>query len=365
VAPAYCLHLQDGVIVKTVEKNRTNLKNLTFEEQDDLFKTMGEPPFRARQLRKWLYQKHCRDIAAMTDFPKALREKLSQNYVADGLKTVERKVSQDGTIKQLFELTDGLTVETVYIPEGKRRTVCVSTQVGCKFRCEFCETGKQGFTRNLRTDEIVNQVIEVNNDSDAGAATNVVLMGMGEPLDNFEPVAETLRLLNSKEGFGIGKRRITLSTAGVVPGIYRLGELGLGVNLAISLHAADDETRTRLMPINKKQPVRELMKACRDFPLSPQRLITMEIVLFDSVNDSVSDADKLAAALRGVRAKVNLLRFNQVSTGGLKASPDEKIERFMARLAAKDIPVTLRESRGADIMAACGQLKSANQATFG
>jgi len=351
--------------LEIVEKNRINLKDLTFEEQDDLFKTMGQPPFRARQLRKWLYQKHCRDISAMTDFPKALRDKLSQNYVADGLKTVERKVSQDGTIKQLFELADGLTVETVTIPEGKRRTVCVSTQVGCKFRCVFCETGKQGFTRNLRAGEILNQVIEVNNDSDAGAATNVVMMGMGEPLDNFEPVAQSLRLLNSKDGFGIGKRRITLSTAGVVPGIYRLGELGLGVNLAISLHAADDEIREKLMPINKKQPVRELMKACRDFPLSPQRLITMEIVLFDSVNDSVSDADKLAAALRGIRAKVNLLRFNQVSTGGFKASPDEKIERFMARLAAKDIPVTLRESRGADIMAACGQLKSASHAALG
>mgnify|MGYP002279799777 CR=1 FL=1 len=211
----------------------------------------------------------------------------------------------------------------------------------------------------------MNQIIGVNNDSDAGAATNVVMMGMGEPLDNFEPVAQSLRLLNSKEGFGIGKRRITVSTAGVVTGIQRLGELGLGVNLAVSLHAADDETRAKLMPINKKQPVRELMKACRDFPLAPQRLITMEVVLFDSVNDSVSDADKLAAALRGVRAKVNLLRFNPTSTSGFKASPDEKIKRFMARLAAKDIPVTLRESRGADIMAACGQLKSSSHAAFG
>ncbi|MFQ5430895.1 MAG: 23S rRNA (adenine(2503)-C(2))-methyltransferase RlmN [Nitrospinota bacterium] len=348
-----------------MEKNRINLKDLTSQEQDDLFKTMGEPLYRARQLRKWLYQKHCHNISAMTDFPKALRDKLSQDYAADGLKTVERKVSQDGTIKYLFELDDGLTVETVYITEGKRRTVCVSTQVGCKFRCVFCETGKHGFIRSLRPGEIVNQVIEVNNDSDAGTATNVVLMGMGEPLDNFEPVAQSLKLLNSKEGFGIGKRRITLSTAGVVPGIRRLGELGLGVNLAISLHAADDETRTRLMPINKKYPVRELMKACRDFPLPPQRLITMEVILFDSVNDSVSDAVKLAVALRGVRAKVNLLRFNQVSSSGFTASSDEKIERFMAKLEAKDIPVTLRESRGADIMAACGQLRSASHATFG
>ena len=343
-----------------VEKRRINLKNLTPKEQDDLFKTMGEPPYRARQLRKWLYQKYCCDIAAMTDFPKALREKLSQNYVADGLKTVERKVSQDGTIKYLFELEDGLTIETVNIPEGKRMTVCVSTQVGCKFRCEFCETGKQGFTRNLSVSEIVNQIIEANNDADCGTATNVVLMGMGEPLDNFEAVAEALRLLNSDEGFGIGKRRITLSTAGVVPGIQKLGELGLGINLAISLHAADDDTRTELMPINKKYPVRELMKACRDFPLTAQRAITMEVILFDSVNDTPSDAAKLIAALKGVRAKVNLIRFNNVSAGRLKPSPDEKIERFMARIAVARIPVTLRESRGGDIMAACGQLKSSS-----
>ena len=351
--------------MKTVEKNRINLKELSSQEQDDLFKTMGEPPYRTRQLRKWLYQKYCCDISAMSDFPKALREKLSQNYVADGLKTVDRKLSKDGTIKYLFELADGLTVETIFIPGGNRRTVCVSTQVGCKFRCDFCETGKQGFTRNLNVGEILNQVIEVNNDPDSGNVTNVVLMGMGEPLDNFEPVAEALRLFNSKEGFGIGKRKITLSTAGVVPGIQRLGELGLGVNLAISLHAADDETRTRLMPINKKYPVREVLKACRYFPLAPQRLITMEVILFDSVNDSVSDAEKLAAALKGIRAKVNLMRFNQVSSGGFKASPDEKIYQFMARLTAKDIPVTLRESRGADIMAACGQLKSASQAAIG
>ena len=343
-----------------MEKNRINLKELTSQEQDDLFKTMGEPAYRARQLRKWLFQKQCCDIAAMSDFPKALREKLSENYVADSLKTVDKKVSRDGTIKYLFELPDSLTVETIFIPGKKRKTICISTQVGCKFRCDFCETGKQGFTRNLNVGEIVNQVIMANNDTDSDAVTNIVLMGMGEPLDNFEPVAESLRLFNSKEGFGISKRKITLSTAGLVPGIQKLGELDLGLNLAISLHAADDETRTKLMPINKKQPVRELMKACRDFPLAPQRLITMEVILFDSVNDSVSDAEKLAGVLKGVKAKVNLMRFNQVSSSRLKASTDEKMERFMARLVAREIPVTIRASRGADIMAACGQLKSAH-----
>jgi 23S rRNA (adenine2503-C2)-methyltransferase len=294
----------------------------------------------------------------MTDFSKTLRERLSQKYCADGLKTVDRKTAPDGTIKYLFELEDGLTIETVYIPDENRSTVCVSTQVGCKFRCEFCATGKQGFLRNLQTAEILNQVIAVQNDPDAGKVTNVVFMGMGEPLDNFNPVIESLRVLNSNEGFGIGKRRITLSTAGIVAGIKKLGELRLGVNLAISLHAADNELRTRLMPINKKNPVRELMKACAKFPQSPQRLITMEVILFDSVNDSVSDAEKLVAALKGVRAKVNLIRFNSIPSCTLKGSPDEKIERFMARISAAAVPVTLRESRGGEITAACGQLKS-------
>ena len=344
-----------------VEKNLVNLKELTFQEQDAVIKKMGEPPFRARQLRKWLYQKNCCDIGAMTDFSKALREKLSREFTAEGLITADKAVSGDGTVKYLFELSDGLTVETVLIPDEKRNTVCVSTQVGCKFGCLFCATGQQGFVRDLTAGEIANQVIESQTDltaRQAGKVTNVVFMGMGEPLDNFGALADVLRLFTSSEGFGLGKRRITVSTAGVVPGIEKLGDLGLGVNLAISLHSASDATRSLLMPINKKYPVKALMKSCAEFPLQPQRSITMEVILFDGVNDSAVDAKILVTALRGVKAKVNLLRFNPVSHCGYTASPMGKVESFMARLLAARIPVTLRQSRGADIMAACGQLKS-------
>ncbi|GMT41834.1 MAG: dual-specificity RNA methyltransferase RlmN [bacterium] len=336
---------------------KTNLKNLTFGEQSSLIKKLGEPAFRARQISKWLYVKRCCDIEKMTNLSKSLRDKLSEKYCADGLVTVEKMKSEDRVIKYIFGLSDGLyAVETVYIPEEKRGTVCLSTQVGCRFACLFCATGRQGFKRNLTLGEILNQIVEVQNDPEAGTVTHVVIMGMGEPLDNFDVVVEALTIMNSKDGFGIGKRRITLSTVGLAPEIRRLGELDLDVNLAVSLHSADDEIRSRLLSVNKKYPVSELMKACREFPLKPQRKITMEIVLFDGVNDSPTDAKKLIKALHGVRAKVNLIRLNRVESCSLIPSPADKMADFKERLLTARIPVTIRKSRGGDIRAACGQL---------
>jgi len=333
-----------------------NLKDLTFTAQDELVASLGEPKFRAKQVRDWLYAKNCRDIAQMTNLSKSLREKLAAAHCADGLKTLDRQVSADGTVKYLFGLTDGQSVETVYIQEEKRQTVCVSTQVGCKFSCAFCATGRQGFARDLSLGEILNQVTEAR--VDAGDVTNVVFMGMGEPLDNYANVVEAARILNAKEGFNIGGRRITISTVGLAPRIEQLAGEGLNVNLAISLHAADNVIRTRLLPVNKKYPVEKLMESLKKYPLKQGRKITMEVILFDGVNDSEQDAKKLVRALHGLSTKVNLIRFNPVPHADLQPSPNARVEQFQELLEKGGIDTTIRISKGGDIQAACGQLRS-------
>lgn len=337
---------------------KRNLKDLAFDELAEVIKKLGEPPFRARQIFRWMYKKQICEIGEMSNLPKSLRENLSKEYCASGLELADKKLSEDGTIKYLFRLSDGQAVESVYIPDEKRGTVCVSTQAGCMFACAFCATGLQKFARNLSMGEIVNQVITVQKDRGAATVTHLVIMGMGEPLDNFDATVGAVRIFNSENGLGIGKRRITLSTAGVIPKIYRLGELALDINLAVSLHSADDEVRSRLMPINKKYPVSGLMKALREFPLKPQRKITIEILLFEGVNDSPNDAKKLIRALHGIKAKVNLIRFNPVHSCSLLPSPDDRLKIFKERLENAEIVVTTRKSRGGDIQAACGQLKT-------
>lgn len=345
----------DGVVVKM----RVNLKDLTFGDLDALAAQMKEPAFRAKQVRDWLYKKNCCSISEMTNLPKQLREKLEAGHCADGLEAVRKNTSSDGVLKYLFKLRDGLLVETVYIPEEGRRTVCVSSQVGCRFACAFCATGGQGFSRNLSLAEILNQVIEVRRDPDAGEPTNVVFMGMGEPLDNFDAVTSAVAILNSPDGFNIGGRRITISTAGMAGQIRKLAETGLNMNLAISLHSADDKTRSLLMPINRRYPLDDLIRACADYPLKHGRKLTFEAVLFDGVNDSPQDAAKLIRALHPVRAKkINLIRFNPVPEISYRPSPPEKVNAFKGLLENAGIDTTIRVSRGADIAAACGQLKS-------
>jgi 23S rRNA (adenine2503-C2)-methyltransferase len=338
---------------------RKNLKDFSFEELDSVIAGLKEPAFRAKQIRDWVYSKNCCSISDMTNLSKPFREKLDAAYCADGLTVVKKTASRDGTIKYLFGLKDELCVETVYIPEESRRTVCVSTQVGCKFACAFCATAKQGFSRNLSLGEILNQIIEVRRDPDAGEPTNVVFMGMGEPLDNFGPVTSAIGILNSPDGFNIGGRRITVSTAGIPGQIKKLADTGLSMNLAISLHSGDDKIRTTLMPINKKNPLAEVVKACADYPLKQGRKITFEIILFDGVNDSAQDAAKVIRALHPVRSKkVNLIRFNPVPQITYKPSSTEKVNAFKKALENADIDTTIRISRGDDIAAACGQLKS-------
>lgn len=338
---------------------RINLKDLSFKELDSVITSLGEPAFRGKQIRDWIYSKNCCSISDMTNLSKPFREKLGDSYTAAGFDSSKKSVSKDGTIKYLFGLNDGAGVETVYIPEESRRTVCVSTQVGCRFACGFCATGKQGFSRNLSLGEIINQIVEVRRDPEAGEPTNVVFMGMGEPLDNFGPVTSAIEIINAPDGFNIGGRKITLSTAGIPAQIRKLAETGLNMNLAISLHSADNEVRTSLMPINKKHPLEEVIRACADYPLKQGRKITFEIILFDGVNDSAKDAAKVIRALHPVRSKkVNLIRFNPVPQIAYKPSSKENVNAFKDALEKADIDTLIRVSRGDDIAAACGQLKS-------
>ncbi|MBI3795208.1 MAG: 23S rRNA (adenine(2503)-C(2))-methyltransferase RlmN [Nitrospinae bacterium] len=338
---------------------KVNLRDLSFSELDSLVASLGEPAFRSKQIRDWVHSKNAVSVESMTNLSKQLREKLSATHCADGLATLKKTVSRDGTIKYLFGLKDGLSVETVYIPEEGRKTVCVSSQVGCKFSCAFCATGGMGFSRNLTQGEILGQVTEVRRDKSAGDPTNVVFMGMGEPLDNLGAVIPAVAILNSPDGFNIGGRRITVSTVGLPEQINKLASAGLNMNLAVSLHSADDKIRSSLLPINKKYPVATLAAACANYPLKHGRKITFEVILFDGVNDSAEDSAKMIKALHRVKSKkVNLIRFNPVSNPALKPSPPGKVNAFKTSLENAGIDCTIRISKGEDISAACGQLKA-------
>jgi 23S rRNA (adenine2503-C2)-methyltransferase len=340
---------------------KKNLKDFSFSELDGLVSSIGEPSYRVKQLKEWLYEKRCCSIGDMTNFSKKLRESLSADFTADRLEILDKQVSSDGTVKYLFGLPDSLSIETVYIPSDERGTICLSTQVGCKFGCSFCATGSQGFSRDLSLGEITNQFVTVKNDlAENGGAllTNIVFMGMGEPLDNFENLINAIEIFNSPEGFGISPRRITVSTVGIVPMIEKLGDDGRGVNLAVSLHSADNAVRSKFMPINKKYPVETLVKTLASYPLRPYRQITIEVALFSGINDSTDDALKLARLLKQVKAKVNLIPVNRVAGSRFDPSGMESVLAFQEVLKKEGISATVRKDRGGDIDAACGQLKS-------
>jgi len=340
---------------------KKNLKDFSFSELDNLVSSIGEPSYRGKQLKEWLYEKCCCSVDDMTNLSKKLREALSKDFIAEGHKIIEKQVSSDGTIKYLFGLSDSLSIETVYIPSAERGTICVSTQVGCKFGCSFCATGTQGFSRNLSLGEIINQFVTVKNDlaeSGKGLLTNIVFMGMGEPLDNIENLINAIEIFNSPDGFGISPRRITVSTVGIVPMLERLGDEGRGVNLAVSLHSADNEVRSKFMPINKRYSVETLINALASYPLRPYRQITIEVALFNGLNDSTDDALKLARMLNRVKAKANLIPVNRVEGARYEPSEMETVLAFQSVLKNEGISVTIRKDRGGDIDAACGQLRS-------
>jgi len=326
---------------------------------------IGEPAFRARQLWHWIYYRGVTDFAAMTTLSKGFRARLAERYVVARPAVVVDRRSLDGTRKWLLRFADGEEAESVHIPEEDRGALCVSSQVGCTLTCRFCHTGTQRLVRNLTAAEILGQVMlardalgEWPSPPEGRLISNIVLMGMGEPLYNYDNVARALRIVMDGEGIAISKRRITLSTAGVVPLIRRCGE-ELNVNLAISLHATNDELRDRLVPINKKYPIAELMDACRTYPrLSNARRITFEYVMLKGVNDSPADARALIKLIAGIPAKVNLIPFNPWPGAPFECASDEAIAAFSDIVFNAGYASPVRTPRGRDIMAACGQLKS-------
>ena len=351
-----------------VATGRRNLIGLTREELAAAVAELGEPAFRARQLWTWLYDKGETDFEKMSSLSKAFRAKLAEGFqvARPGVATAQR--SLDGTRKWLLQFDDRQQVEAVHIPDDERGTLCVSSQVGCTLNCRFCHTGTQRLVRNLGPAEIVGQVMLAKDHFNEWPAsrperdiTNLVFMGMGEPLYNYENVAKAIRILKDGEGLGISKRKITLSTAGVVPMMQRCGE-ELGVNLAVSLHAVTDEIRDHIVPLNKKYPIAELMQACRTYPgVHNARRITFEYVMLRDVNDSDADARGLIALLKDIPAKTNLIPFNPWPGAPFECSTPERIERFARILNDAGLAAPVRTPRGQDIYAACGQLKSASQ----
>ncbi|MEZ4600337.1 MAG: 23S rRNA (adenine(2503)-C(2))-methyltransferase RlmN [Syntrophotaleaceae bacterium] len=331
-----------------------DIKNLTLEELTDFLSGLGKERFRAGQIMRWVYSRGVRSFAEMTDLAKGLRAELEEQAVISQLLPEAVEESRDGTRKYLFRLWDGETVEAVRIPmEGDRATLCISTQVGCAMGCSFCLTGTFGLVRNLTPAEIVNQVCAAMAEA---PVNNVVLMGMGEPLHNLDNVVKALKILYMPEGFNFSPRKITLSTAGLVPEMLELGRR-IRVNLAVSLNATTDEIRDRLMPINRRYPLKVLMSACRSFPLQPRQRITFEYILIRDVNDSDQDARRLVKLLHGIPAKVNIIPYNEHPGSDFRAPSEERLEAFQTHLLDRGVVAIRRASKGQDISAACGQLK--------
>ncbi len=357
------------------ERSMTTLPSIyehTYDELEALLTQWGEPRYRARQVWEWLYRHYARTFEEMTNLPKALRARLSETFTIAPLTPVTEVVSANRlTRKALFALPDGETVETVLMLYEKRRTLCISSQVGCGIGCPFCATGLSGFTRNLSTAEIVAQVLHYARwlaDPQAGGeeavpvprptrVTNVVFMGMGEPMANYERVWRAIRTLVDKRGFNLGARHITVSTVGVVPGIRRMAEEGLQVRLAVSLHAADDDLRNVLVPINRRYPLKALMDAVRYYIEKTGRRVTFEYALMRDVNDTPAHARALVALLRGLLAHVNLIPMNPVEGSPYQPSTRQATVRFARIIEEAGIPVTIRLRRGIDINAGCGQLR--------
>ena len=351
---------------------RRDLVGLSREELEAEMATLGEKPFRARQLWHWIYHQGETDFARMTSIAGPLRARLAERYAVGRPEVAAEQTSRDGTRKWLFRFRDGQQVETVYIPDTQedRGAVYISTQVGCTLSCRFCHTGTQKLVRNLSAAEIVGQFMAARDsygewpspkDDRPRLLSNIVVMGMGEPLYNYENVAKALRIAMDHEGIGLSRRRITLSTSGVVPMMDRCGR-ELGVNLAVSLHAVTDELRDQLVPLNRKYPIRELIEACRRYPgASNARRITFEYVMLRGINDSEAEAQELVRLIKGIPAKVNLIPFNPWPGAPYQASTYEQTAKFAAIVNAAGYSSPIRRPRGRDILAACGQLKTESE----
>jgi len=366
-----------------------DIKSLTREELESQFKHWNEPAFRVAQLLDWLYARRVTTWDAMSNLPKSLREKMKENFSLQTLELARKQGSQDTTQKFLWQLADGAFIESVLIPANPalygeasdRHTLCISTQVGCAYGCKFCASGLDGWKRNLGVHEIIEQILAVeryaesssssssssNSEEEPVARTrmrmskrmidNVVVMGMGEPLANYDNLLKALKILNAPWGGGIGARKITISTSGLAPQIRRLANEPLQFRLAISLHGATDEVRNRIMPVNRKFPLKELTAACEDYQKLKGRMITLEYILIAGVNDSVAQAKPLAALAKKLFAKVNLIPYNKVEDLPWERPAEDVCESFLAELEKQNVIATLRREKGGDIDAACGQLR--------
>jgi 23S rRNA (adenine2503-C2)-methyltransferase len=350
-----------------VSETEKELIGLSKDELLAVITDLGELPYRSRQLFQQVYRRRVTDFDSMTELPKTLRRILRERTVIMRSKVQTVFNSVDGTRRYLITLADGLEIESVFMPEEHRDTICISSQVGCPLACDFCMTGVIGLKRNLSVAEIVQQVVIVLNEvygegAELPHGTNIVMMGMGEPLLNYDAVMKSVALLADEEGLSIGPRRVTLSTAGIVPRIYDLARETARPRLAISLTAANDELRDKLFPINRKYPLAELIEACRHYPLGERERLTFEYVMLDRINDSIDDAKQLTRLLEGIRAKVNLIPHNPAPELPYAASPIDRILTFQEVLIRAGLPSFIRRPRGQDISAACGQLAARHQA---
>ena len=335
---------------------KKNIKELTPEELKAILISWKELPFRAGQIFSWIYQKGVGDFDKMSNLPAGLRQRLNAEFLVFSLDLAGSRESKDGTKKFLFQLEPGRFIESVSIPAGKRLTGCVSSQAGCKFACAFCASGALGFKRNLSSAEILDQALYLKNSS-RQPLTHIVFMGTGEPLDNYNNVLSSVRTINSDYAFNIGARRITISTCGIIPGIRKLAEEGLQFELSVSLHAADDKTRDKLMPVNKIYPLKNLFAALREYVKKTNRQVTFEYILVNGINSDLPNAGKLCKIVKGLNCKVNLIPINPQKELGLEPPAKQDTLLFRDVLIKSAVPVTLRVARGQDIEAACGQLR--------
>jgi 23S rRNA (adenine2503-C2)-methyltransferase len=347
-----------------------DIKSLTREELEAQFASWGEPAYRVNQLLEWLYAKRAANWDAMKNLPKSLREKLSASFTLQTPELIRKQGSPDTTQKFLWRLHDHSLIESVLIPANPalygdasdRHTLCISTQVGCAYGCKFCASGLEGWKRNLQPHEIIEQVLSVERacatpEDPARAVDNIVVMGMGEPLANYDNLLKALKILNAPWGGGIGARKITISTSGLAPQIRKLADEPLQFRLAISLHGATDEVRAKIMPVNKKYPLKELVAACEEYQNKKGRMMTLEYILIAGVNDSIEQTRPLAAIARKVFAKVNLIPYNTVEGLEWERPSEEVCENFLEALENQKVTATLRREKGHDIDAACGQLR--------
>lgn len=341
-----------------------DIKELSLKELEDKLFSWGKPKYHAKQILAWIFQKGAYEFSSMSDLPAALRNTLASEFYILGLSLADLQKSSDGTAKLLFELNDGNLIEAVNIPAVKPRlyaaTGCISSQAGCKFACEFCASALKGFKRNLTCGEILDEVLYLKNNLQDVQLTHIVFMGTGEPLDNYENVLRAVRIINSADAFNIGARRITISTCGIIPGIKRLQEEDLQVELSISLHAADDKLRSKIMPVNQKFPLADLIECCHEYIDRTNRQITFEYILVKNFNSDLPSAQKLVMLLKNLRlAKVNLIPANPIPKSAGKIIPPSvpEVLSFKEYLFKAGLNVTLRRERGQDIDAACGQLR--------